>query len=286
VAADPDTSWAIAGHGEGMLVGPARALAGHSLLRTTLSMAEPVPAGELGDVIAERRIAESGLRRFVVTWHAGRDGRTVAVNPAGGNQVSWAEPSRDDIRLTAVAEAHLASVHVRWVLRHLTTTLLEADLAGRSVHAVTATLSGDAAPGARRVLAVAGPTTSGKTRLVNQLIVAGLLDEVVDDDCPVVGADGSWTTLIPRRYEVARATRVELAGLLLLGDAVTEPCPLDPICAGAILERTPVPWPAGWLPTGERNPLPPLPAGVPMFEVPARDGDAYRAVLRIAGSLR
>ena len=124
-------------------------------------------------------------------WHRLADGRTVAAHPVGGNQVSWRADAPTDLGVTPAPDGHLTAVHVRFVMRHLTTQLLEEDLAGRSIHAVAV------ASGAG-VLAVAGPTRSGKTRLANHLIAAGLVGNVVDDDCPSWRAEGRSACSCPR----------------------------------------------------------------------------------------
>ena len=220
------------------------------------------------------------MRNFVVPWHETPDGRTVALNPAGGNQVSW-NAAATDIGVTAVDDAHLTDVRVRYVLRHFTTVLLEGDLGGRAVHAVTANLAGDDP----RVVAVAGSTRSGKTRLMNQLLVAGAVERTVDDDCPILIEGGFVATLVPRRYEVEKARSTSLALLVLLSDAVAEARQVDSDYAQAFLDRTPMPWPAPWLPAPQQPGIPALPADLPVLEVPAQDPDAYRDVLSAATRL-
>lgn len=186
----------IAGHGDTITVGPARSVGLLADRRCTVSIDDALAGETLGTQIATHDVAESGLRSFTVPWHRAGNGRTVAVNPAGGNRVSW-DSDRMDMRLTPAKDGHLTSVYVRFVLRHITTDLLAADADGRSIHAVVAPLSRSG--GVDTVLAVVGRTTSGKTRLVNQLMVAGLLGEVLDDDCPVLIPGGELLTLVPRR---------------------------------------------------------------------------------------
>lgn len=125
---EPDVSWLVVGRGLDLMVGPERALQDLADVRARVSLAEPHMT--LGPVVDEVAVAESGVREFVVPWHGQPDGRTVAANPAGGNQVSWNE-ELDDFRLTPAADALHTSVHVRFVLRHLTTSLLEVDLEER-----------------------------------------------------------------------------------------------------------------------------------------------------------
>ena len=263
-----------------MLVGPERALSGMPEQRARVSLAEAEDA--LGPVVAELKVAESGVREFVVPWHQQPNGRIVAANPSGGNQVSWS-PDLDDVTLTRAADALHTSVHFRFVLRHLTTMLLEDDLGGRSLHAVTATLLGADGQG---VLAVAGATRSGKTRLVNRLVAAGLVGEVVDDDCPVLTADGSLATLVPRRYEVARAVGNRLDVLVVLSPETDRARVVDVAEAHELVQRTATPWPAGWLPVGERPELPPLPPTCGALVVPARDADATELVAEVVRSRR
>ena len=273
-AADPDTAWLVAGRGAAMVVGPQRALAAHADIRGRVQLAGPVT--DLGTAYAEHGVAESGVRTFVVPWHRQADGRTVAAHPVGGNQVSWHPDAPAELGLTPATDGHLTAVHVRFALRHLTTVLLEQDLGGRSIHAVTA--SSDTG-----VVAVAGPTRSGKTRLVNHLLAAGLVGDVVDDDCPVLGRGGLLGTLVPRRYEVARATSAPLRTLVLLTDETSDVRPVDAPAAQAFLERTARPWPAPWLPDDEPRDLPPLPEDIAVIAAPAQDESAFAAVAELVG---
>lgn len=273
-AADPDTAWLVAGRGAAVLVGPERALAGHADIRGRVHLTDPVT--DLGAAYAERAVAESGVRTFVVPWHRQADGRTVAAHPVGGNQVSWHPDSPTELGVTPASDGHLTAVHVRFVLRHLTTALLEQDLGGRSIHAV----AGSSDTG---VVAVAGPTRSGKTRLVNHLLAAGLVGDVVDDDCPVLAPGGRLAMLVPRRYEVARATGGPLRTLVLLTDEAGGVRRVDAVTAHAFLERTARPWPAQWLPAGAPVALPALPDDVAVIAAPAQDESAFAAVSELIG---
>lgn len=270
-AAEPDRSWCIAGRGEALVTGPVRALGDRGDVRVRVELGEPVPEQDLGEPTRSIRVAESGVREFTVTWHEMGDGRTVARNPAGGNQVVWSEPTPTRLWFTPGPDALVTSVYQRFLIRHVTTTLLEHDLGGRSIHAVTAALGSG-------VLAVAGATCSGKTRLVNHLAGAGLVGRVVDDDCPVVAPGGRTATLVPRRYEVETATLQELRALVVLTEEVDEPRATDADRAHALLASIPVPWPASWLPGEPRPPLPPLPAGLAVIEAPAQRESAHSAV--------
>jgi hypothetical protein len=254
-----------------MMVGPERALAGHPEVRGRVRLAEPV--AELGPVVAEHDVAESGVRSFVVPWHQLPDGRLVAANPAGGNQVSWDPAAWTDLGVTPADESHLTSVFVRYVLRHLTTTFLEQDLGGRSVHAVTAALG-------TGVLAVAGPTRSGKTRLVNALVTAGVVGAVVDDDCPVLAPDGSLGMLVPARYEVIPAVTRPLHTLVVLTDS-DDVRRVDPEAAQRFLADTARPWPLRWLPDDGTRQLPLLPPDLRIIGAPAQSEDAYADVVRL-----
>ena len=267
--ADPDRAWLVAGREAAMVVGPERALHGHPDIRGRVHLTEP--ALELGPVLAEHDVAESGVRAFAVPWHRLADGRTLAAHPVGGNQVSWRADAPTDLGVPPAADGHLTAVHVRFVLRHLTTGLLEQDLGGRSIHAVVA----DRGSG---VLAVAGPTRSGKTRLVNHLIAAGLVGEVLDDDCPVLAPTGTVGMLVPRRYEAARAVCLPLHTLVLLTEGTTEVVSVDAAAARRFLERTARPWPAPWLPADDPGVVPGLSHGVTVIAVPAQDESAFAAV--------
>jgi hypothetical protein len=261
-------------------VGPERALATRADIRGRVHLSEP--AADLGSVVAERTVAESGVRTFVVPWHQGQDGRTVAVHPVGGNQVSWRSAAPSDLGVTAAPDPQRTAVHVRFVLRHVTTRLLQEDLGGRSIHAVAV------AAGAG-VLAVAGPTRSGKTRLVNHLIAAGLVGDVIDDDCPVLAPGGVLGMLVPRRYEVARAVCLPLHTLVLLDDgaAVRE---VDAATAQRFLEQTARPWPAPWLPldlpTDAGGVVPDLPHDLTVVAAPAQDESAFATVARLVSAGR
>jgi hypothetical protein len=266
---DPDTAWLVAGRAAAMVVGPERALATHPDIRGRVHLTEPTP--DLGPAYAEHTVAESGVRSFVVPWHQLADGRTVAPHPVGGNQVCWRADAPTDLGVTRAPDGHLTAVHVRFVLRHLTTRLLEEDLAGRSIHAVAV------ASGAG-VLGVAGPTRSGKTRLVNHLIAAGLVGDVVDDDCPVLAPEGVLGTLVPTRYEASRARCLPLHTLVLLTDDVTGVRQVEVDSAHRFLERTPRPWPAPWLPADGPRVVPDLPEAMTVIAAPAQDESAFAAV--------
>jgi hypothetical protein len=257
-----------------MVVGPERALATHPDIRGRVHLAEAVT--DLGPVSAELTVAESGVRTFVVPWHTLADGRTVAAHPVGGNQVSWRPDAPTELGVTPAPDGHLTAVHVRFVLRHVTTTLLEQDLGGRSIHAVAATVG-------TGVVAVAGPTRSGKTRLVNHLIAAGLVGDVVDDDCPILAPLGGVGMLVPARYEVARAATLPLRTLVLLTDDTTEVRHVDVETAHRFLEATARPWPLPWLPTPGPHGVPPLPADLAVVAAPAQNESAFASV---AGLIR
>lgn len=271
---DPDAAWCVAGEGADLVVGPERALGGRSDVRIRVAVREPIPPESLGPVVQELVVAESGVREFTVTWHEAREGEVVAVNPAGGNQVGWSEPSRDAFWLTPGRDALVTSVYQRFLLRHLTTVLLERDLDGRSIHATTATWGGG-------VLAVAGPTCSGKTRLMNRLAGAELVGPLVDDDCPIITAKGHSASLVPRRYEVEAATLTDLRALIVLTDTVSTTQRIEPTRAHELLQAIPVPWPASWLPADPRPALPELPEGLPVVAVPPQDDAAHAGVLEL-----
>lgn len=269
-AADADRAWCIVGHGAGLTVGPSRAFDDRADLRARVDLGEPLPAEELGPRTRTISVKESGVREFEVSWHDRGLGETIAVNPAGGNQVGWASSTFDSWWFSPGNDPLQTSVYQRFLLRHLTTALLERDLDGRSIHAVTAGWDGG-------VLAVAGPTRSGKTRLMNHLAVRGLVGALIDDDCPILTGRTS-ATLVPRRYEVERTALHELRGLILLTDEVSRPHAITPSRAHHLLDTTPVPWPAIWLPAEARPPLPPLPPALPVLEAPAQDESCFDAV--------
>ena len=271
----PDTAWLVAGRGSDLMIGPERALAGHPEVRGRVHLAEPV--ADLGPVSAEVTVAESGVRTFVVPWHTVPDGRTVAAHPLGRNQVSWRADAPTVLGITPAADGHLTDVHVRFVLRHLTTRLLEEDLSGRAVHAVVA-------GGGAGALAVAGPTRSGKTRLVNHLVAAGVLGVVVDDDCPVLAPGGMLGIAVPRRYEVVRAASLPLRTLVLLTDEAAAARRVDTATALRFLERTATPWPAPWLPTAGPRAVPALPEDLTVIAAAARDESAFVAVERLVSA--
>lgn len=276
---DSDDAWCIVGQGAGLTVGPARSFSGRADRRALITLREAWADGDLGPPTRTIPVRESGVREFEVSWHELGSDQTIAVNPAGGNQVGWAPSTFAEWWFSAGRDPLQTSVYQRFLLRHLTTVLLERDLGGRSIHAVTAAWDGG-------VLAVAGPTRSGKTRLMNRLAAEGLVGAFVDDDCPVLSA-GAIATLVPRRYEVERATLHELRGLIVLTDDVQQPQPITTSRAHDLLETTPVPWPASWLPVEDRPQLPPLPVALRVIEAPAQDDSCFTAVAAcVAGGLR
>jgi hypothetical protein len=279
----PDVSWTLTLVGDRLVVGPSHAFdhgAPDSVEVEVLSVEQAESASTLGEHLRSIPVAESGVRSFTVDWYRdSADERTVAVNPAGGNRVSWND-ARTRFWLTPAADSQLTAVHLRFVLRHLTTDAITAETGGRSVHAVTAALS------TGRSLAVAGRTRAGKTRLMNRLLLAGLVSEIVDDDCPVIAAGGLAHTLVPRRHEVAAATTAHLAGLVLLAD-IDEVTVVDGAFAREFLAATPKAWPAPWLPAADQNEMAELPADLPVVAVPISYGDVAgaTAVMRHAQQL-
>jgi hypothetical protein len=268
------------GVGSSLVVGPLRGLDGLDPVRATVTLLEPSAELPLRGEIDQMRVAESGTRRFVVTWHEcgarfdGNDGEiVVADNPAGGNRVAWT-PSLDRFWLTASSSPQLSWVHARFVLRHLTTLALTADSGGRAVHAVTARLPDG------RLVVTAGPTQSGKTRIVNRLTAANVVSEIDDDDCPVLTNEGKVWTLMPTRYELRRARSGDLAGIVVLTEG-HEVTPWAADQAAAFLSSTPVSWPAAWLPGGESSRVS-VPANVPVVAAPARTDDHDAVVARLA----
>lgn len=269
---EPDTAWCIAGRGVELVTGPERALGHRPDVRARVAIGDTVPDGSLGPPLKEVHVEESGVREFTVTWHDAGDGRVIAANPTGGNQISWCEPDREQFSFTPGADALVTSVYQRFLVRHVTTSLLELDLTGRSIHAVSAQVDGG-------ILAVAGPTCSGKTRLVNRLAADGIVGRVVDDDCPVLLPGGTTTTLVPRRYEVESASTHRLVALVVLTDHTTAVRWIEAGRAHSLLDTIPVPWPAGWLPADRRPVLPALPPDLPVLEVPAQQELAHDAVV-------
>lgn len=260
-----DSTWAVVGDGADLVVGPWRALRASSATVRALVTVLPEDTLVPGRETRRVRVAESGVREFEVVWADGPHATTVATNPAGGNKVAWSA-DRSRFWLSPAGDAHLSAVYLRFVLRHLTTEMLSQDLHARAVHAVAGSLRTPAGG----VVAVCGPTRSGKTRLVNRLIVGGLLAGVVDDDCPLV-AGGRLHSLVPARYEVVRATTHQLAGLVLLDANSTEARRLDSDEAARLLRTTPRPWPAPWLPAGGEVDGPDLPSELPVVALPVRD---------------
>jgi len=131
---------------------------------------------------------------------------------------------------------------------------------------------------------VAGPTRSGKTRLVNHLLSLGLVDVVVDDDCPVLAPDGVLGMLVPRRHEVARAVCRPLRTLVLLTDEADGARQVDAAEAHGFLARTATPWPAPWLPAAGPRVLPELPLDLSVVAVPAQDESAFAVVVELLSS--
>lgn len=269
-AEDADQTWCVVGRGAALTVGPERAFPDQVERRARIAVQEPLPEADLGPATRTIPVLESGVREFAVSWHDREPGEVVAVNPAGGNQVGWASATFDWWWFSPGHDPLQTSVYQRFVLRHVTTALLERDLRGRSIHAVTATWDGG-------LLAVAGPTRSGKTRLMNHLAARGLVGALVDDDCPVLTPEGI-ATLVPRRYEVEQATVGDLRGVILLTHEAQQPQEITTSRAHDLLDRTPVPWPAAWLPTEDRPPLPPLPQPLRVIEAAAQDEGSFEAI--------
>jgi hypothetical protein len=271
-------SWSVAEGADGELqVGPTRAFGGRSLLATVGTARRGCgDALDPGRPVAHHEVRES-TRSFTVAEHR-FDGFGGVRHPGGDNWIWWT----DDRRRWLVEEQPTwpaTWVHVRYVLRHIWTAGHAA--CGRpSVHATAATR-----PGADGWVVLAGPTRSGKSRLMNRLLAAGSLGECVEDDCPVVGPGDALRAVMPTQHEV-RSTRVARAvGWILLDEAAPPDSvgPVDDQAAAAFLATTRPVWPLRWLPVldgAARRAGPPVPdpAGRPALAVPAR-ADADDAVV-------
>ncbi len=210
-------------------------------------------------------VQESGAGTFVVVHHD--FGRWTGVwHPVGCN---WLLVSDGGTRWAVTAGSTPAQswVHIRFVLRHLVTAHLLARAGAQVVHAVAATH--------RRphigAVAVLGPSRTGKTRLVNRLVAAGVLGEVVEDDCGVV-VEGSLAGLFPTEHELRQLHIHPLAAVVALDDRVDAVADADRVQTASWAARCPVPWPAGWLPGTPSRPSRPVPllAGTACFVVPPR----------------
>ena len=266
-----DATWVVAGRGEELMCGPFRAMHAVEPRRASVTLLPPEVSLEMGEEVRRVEVRESGLREYVVTWHHGLDDPnvTIADNPAGRNQVAWSA-DRSRWWITNVDGGHVTSSHVRFVLRHLTTLSLVEDTGGHPVHAVTVQLPTGG------VLAIAGPTTSGKTRLANRLVAAGTTGGFVDDDCPVLTATDEALSLVPARHEVVRARRERVRGIVLL-----RPDPGVTVDAARFLAETPAAWPATWLPGPDAPPTTRSAAGVPVLELDHRTDLDEAAVARV-----
>jgi hypothetical protein len=275
--ADPSAdSWSLVEGADGELaIGPTRAFAGRPLVATVGTVRRGAWDGlDPGPVVAHHEVRES-TRAFTVTEHRVDGGGGGVHHPGGGNWIWWT----DDRRRWAVEEqpAWPATwVHVRYVLRHLGTAWHAAR--GRpSVHATAATL-----PGGGGWVVLAGPTRSGKSRLMNRLVVDGALGECVEDDCPVLGPGDEVRALMPTQHEVRSTRTGQVAAWLLLDEDATAVAPVDALTAATLLAETRPVWPLSWLPAIEDPaggaPVVPDPAGAPALTVPARS-DADDAIV-------
>jgi hypothetical protein len=279
-------SWSLAEVAGGELqVGPTRAFAGCPLVATVGTVRRGAWDGlDPGPPVAHHEVRES-TRAFTVPEHR-FDGFGGVRHPGGANWIWWT----DDRRRWLVEEqpAWPATwVHVRYVLRHLWTAW-HAARDRPSVHATAATVP--AAPG---WVVLAGPTRSGKSRLMNRLLAIGALAECVEDDCPVVGPGDALRTLMPTQHEVRSTRTGRAAAWLLLDERTASVTPIAAAEAAAFLAGTRPVWPLSWLPsidgpTGHvatGAPATPDPAGSPALAVPVRSDADDGAVAAVAAWL-
>ena len=226
-------------------------------------------------------VHESGAGSFSVEHHD-LGGWTGVWHPVGRN---WVLVSSDGQRWAVGGSPSPAQswVHVRFVLRHLVTAHLLARPRAQVVHAVAARHDSGGDP----VVAVVGPTTSGKTRLVNRLVATGVLDEVVEDDCAVV-ADGALAGLFPTEHELRRLRVHPIGAVVALDETVDRVREGDLADVARWAAACQVPWPVDWLPGAPTRPSTPTPfaAGTTCIVAPIRRDDDPTVVAEIARLLR
>ena len=231
-------------------------------LTVTLAPGEAVPKGTPEPPV---EVVESAATFQVIPHRFARENLQGVWHPRGANWVVW----RDDLR--AVWVTHAASgaeswVHARFVLRHFAVTrLLERDGHGRA-HAVAASITG--APGS--AVLVAGRSGSGKTRLMNRLLVDGHLGSCIEDDCAVIGPEWSLIAVLPAQREFVRPRRAVVRAVVWLDSRVDQPREASAVEGGGIFNAFPASWPAAWLPgPGVPTELPDL-GEIPCLRIPER----------------
>ena len=273
--ADPDSAWLVAGRAASLVVGPERALAGHPDIRGRVHLTEPVL--DLGPVLAEHRVAESGVRDFTVPWHELADGRTVAAHPVGGTR-SLARRHADRARRQPCAgrPPHLRPRAVRAAPPDHPAARggpgRSLDPRGRGGRRYRGGRGGRTHP-RRQDPAGQPPDRSGPGRRRRRRRLPRPRAGGNPRDAGPQAARGRPRDLPTTPHAGAADRRRDAGGAG------------RPVTAHRFLERTARPWPAPWLPTDGVRALPALPDDVAVLVAPAQDESAFADVADLVSAL-
>jgi hypothetical protein len=263
----PGRAWGLELGGGTAFVGPLTAFHRHTPSVTVKVISSDDVSG--GVLTGRTEVVESGAA-FAVDYYR-FDGLEGLFHRGGGNWILW-NAYMTQFYVTEQASWPTTWVHVRFLLRHLIVSRLIERPGHHCLHAVVARGAEDLGSDPTRGLLVAGPSRSGKTRLVNRLIEGGVVEDVVEDDCPVIDDDWRMTSLIPTQHELRRPRHLDVAAVVLLDPEVDKPETAPAQVAAEFAVRTPTPWPAPWLPAAapRRPEMAEVPPGLRVLRVSPR----------------
>jgi hypothetical protein len=262
-------TWALGTGADGNpVVGPLVLITTPPDLTVTVIAPEDVPAGSAGKTVHIHENAQ----QFDITYYeyAGMRG---LFHHRGRNWILWTTDLRHVFVARGTEEWARTWVYARFLLRHFIVAGLLQRPGYRRLHAVAGPLAdrgtGASQPGG---LLIAGPYLSGKTYLIEQLIAAGLVTELVEDDCAVISPDWEVYALLPAEHELRATRRLPVAALVCLDEAATTITPIAPEQAAHWAFSIQASWPVSWLPGASAldTTVGPVPTRLPCLRVPAR----------------
>jgi len=186
----------------------------------------------------------------------------------GENWIFWDHSTKHYAVSSAQGLTDKAWVNIRYIMRHTVVDGLLTTPGRRRLHAVTGILAGGADDG----ILIIGPYLSGKTVLLNTLIRAGVVSELVEDDCAVIDSSLVNFCLIPQRDEKRALRRLNIRAIVCLDKEITTPQAISAESALSWGVQIQASWPFFWLPHDSRieTTLHAAPPDVPALRLPEK----------------